>query len=290
MIDLHLHTTASDGDHAPSELVALACAAGLRLISITDHDTVAGLEEAACAASALGLGFVNGIEISTVLDGRDVHLLGYAFDPADRALTDFLRDQRDDRVRRVGEMGDRLAALGAPIDVRPIVALARAGGEQSVGRPQIARALVEAGHVASALEAFERFLYEGGPAYVPRCSATPHEVVGLIRRAGGLASLAHPVHTKRDDAIPGLVEAGLFAIEAWHADHDAQVTAHYVSLAARLDLALSGGSDFHGSARDRRLGSVVLPEAVWGEFVARAAGAGVVNLPAIPARLYTRDG
>ena len=290
MIDLHLHSTASDGEHSPAELVRLAHRAGLRVISLTDHDTVAGLDEAGRTASVLGMGFVTGIEISTVLDGRDVHLLGYGFAPGDPMLAGFLREQRDDRVRRVVDMGERLAALGAPIDVEPILNVARAGGDCSVGRPQIARALIDAGHVSNALEAFDRFLFEGGPAYVPRRSASPHDVIALVRRAGGLTSLAHPALTQRDDAIPGLAAAGLFALEAWHTDHDAEATARYVSMAAQLDLALSGGSDFHGAARHRRLGTVVLPSSAYGELVARAAGAGVLNLPRDPARLDTTDG
>ena len=285
MIDLHLHTNASDGEHAPADLVRLAHEAGLRLISVTDHDTVAGLADASRAAAALGLGFVSGIEISTVLDGRDVHVLAYGFDPAAPRLLEFLRAQRDDRKRRVVEMGERLASLGVPVDVEPILQAAVGAGECSVGRPQVALALVEAGHVPSVIEAFEQYLFEGGPAYVPRCTVSPAEAVTLVSRAGGVTCLAHPGLLGRDDVIPGLAGAGLFGLEAWHTDHDAATTARYVALAARLDLAVSGGSDFHGAGRHRNLGEVTLPEALYRDLVTRAADRGVANLPAWPVRL-----
>jgi predicted metal-dependent phosphoesterase TrpH len=260
LIDLHLHTTASDGTLSPSELVNQARAAGLSIFSITDHDTTAGSDAAAKAAGDAGLELVPGIEISAVADGRDVHVLGYFIDTASPGLSEFLVRQRRDRLRRVHEIGKRLAALGAPVDVAPIAAAAARG--RSVGRPQIADALVTAGYVASRNEAFDRFLEAGGPAFVPRQGARPEEVIDLIHDAGGLASLAHPGVTGRDDLLPVLVAAGLDALEARHSDHDAGTEARYRTLARELGILVTGGSDFHGGDAGHRvsaLGQVTLP-------------------------------
>ena len=261
MIDLHLHTTASDGALSPSALVLEARAAGLSIISITDHDTTAGCDAARAPARDAGVELVPGIEISAVADGRDVHVLGYFIDPASSALMAFLDRQRDDRLRRVRLMGERLAALGVPIDVDPILADAARG--RSVGRPQIATALAVAGHVRTRDEAFDRFLQFGGPAYIPREGASPEQVVAIIHDAGGLASLAHPGVARCDHRIPPLVSAGLDAIEVRHSDHDAATEARYRAEAHARGLLVSGGSDFHGATGHRisRLGVVTLPQA-----------------------------
>jgi predicted metal-dependent phosphoesterase TrpH len=272
LIDLHLHTTASDGTLSPSELVFQARAAGLSIISITDHDTTAGSDAAAAAAHEAGLRLIPGIEISAVAEGRDVHVLGYFIDTASASLRAFLDRQREDRIRRVAEMGVRLTALGCPIDVAPILDAAACG--KSVGRPQIAAALLAAGHVRTRDEAFDRFLEFGGAAYVPRTGTSPAQVVAIVHDAGGMASLAHPGVSGRDHLIAPLAAAGLDAIEAVHSDHDAPTQARYRALAADLGLLVSGGSDFHGALAHRvsRLGAVTLPLADF-EALADAARA-----------------
>lgn len=272
MIDLHLHTTASDGCLTPADLVDAAHAAGLTIISITDHDTTAGVEEARSAAQARGIDLVPGIEISAVADGRDLHVLGYFIDTTSAALRAFLERQQDDRVRRVTAMVDRLAALGCPIDADPVLADARRG--RSVGRPQIALALVAAGHVRTRDEAFTRYLEPDRPAYVPRAGTPPEHVVHVVHQAGGIASLAHPGVSRRDHLIPALVEAGLDAVEARHTDHDGIVEAHYRSLARHYRLLVTGGSDFHGDGSHRapRLGVVTLPFEDYSALSAAAHG------------------
>ena len=277
MIDLHLHTTASDGALSPRDLVARAARAGLTAIAVTDHDTVAGLAEARAAAAPLGVTVVNGIEITAVEDGRDVHVLGYFLDPDDGPLAAFLTAQRADRIRRVQEIGQRLAALGCPVDVAAIVDAAQREG-RTVGRPQIADALIAAGHARDRDDAFDRFLGERASAFVPRRGATAADVVRVIARAGGIASLAHPGLTRRDDLIPPLAAAGLAALEVRHSDHDAAAERHYRALARTHGLAVSGGSDFHAetTARGPCLGSVVLSRE---EFEALAARASSVRRP-----------
>jgi 3',5'-nucleoside bisphosphate phosphatase len=259
VIDLHLHTTASDGRLAPAALVARARAAGITTLSVTDHDTVAGLEEARAAAH--GLTFVDGIEITAVDREKDVHVLGYFFDPRDPDLATFLTAQRADRVRRVADIAARLAALGAPIDTTALTRRAAACPGVSIGRPQVADALVAAGHVGDRRDAFDRYLGAGGPAFVPRYGASPEEVIAIIRRAGGLASLAHPVLVRNDALIPRLAVAGLQALEVCHADHDAAMERHYRQLAVAHGLAVTGGSDFHGDSEHHpaALGAVHLP-------------------------------
>ncbi|HVL67301.1 MAG TPA: PHP domain-containing protein [Vicinamibacterales bacterium] len=259
MIDLHLHTAASDGALSPVELVARAAAAGLRTISVTDHDTVAGLADARRAAAERGLTFVNGIEITAVEHGRDVHVLGYFFDAGDERLARFLDAQRTDRVRRVREMSARLAALGVAVDVEPLLRQAEGSG-CSIGRPHLAGALVSAGHVRTRDEAFERFLDRSSPAFVPRRGASVAEVVAVIAAAGGVSSLAHPVSSGVDALIPSFAQSGLHALEARHSDHDEATERRYRAFAAAHALAVSGGSDFHreGDHHGGSLGAVTL--------------------------------
>lgn len=260
MIDLHTHTTASDGALAPAALVERAHRLGIRTLSVTDHDTLAGVPAASAAAEACGMAFVPGVEITAVHERRDVHMLAYFLDPAPAGLTAFLERQRLDRARRAREMAAKLAALGAPIDIEGLIADAEADGA-AVARPTVARVLLDAGHVTSVQQAFDRWLADGRPAYVPRTGVSPAEVVRLVARSGGVAGLAHPGLLRRDDLIPELAEAGLGAIEAYHSDHDAGAESRYLRLAGEHDLAVSGGSDFHGDhhPRARCFGRVGLP-------------------------------
>lgn len=272
MIDLHLHTTASDGALAPADLVRRAAAAGLTTISVTDHDTIGGLREATTAARELGLTCIPGIEITAVERDRDVHVLGYFFDPDAPSLERFLRAQRADRVRRVREMCDRLAAGG--LDVRADSALSAPAdaSERSIGRPAIADALVRAGLARSRDDAFERLIGRGGPAYVPRRGLPVGEVVQLIAAAGGIASLAHPVLAGLDHLVPELARIGLAALEARHSDHSPAVEARYRAMAGELALAVSGGSDFHGddTPNGAALGIVTLDAADYAALESRA--------------------
>jgi predicted metal-dependent phosphoesterase TrpH len=274
VIDLHLHTTASDGVCKPAELVDMAWRAGIRTMSVTDHDTVAAVAEIATLTRDIGMSFVPGIEITAVHDGRDVHMLGYFIDPQSEPFGEFLHRQRADRVRRLSEIVDRLTEIGKPINRDKVLTVKQAGG--SLGRPMVARALVKAGHAADIRQAFDELIGEGKPAFVPRVGPPPSEVVGIIARAGGVASLAHPGLLKRDDLIPAMVDAGLPALEAFHSDHDPETTEHYLALAARYGLAVSGGSDYHGEPVRRKsaFGRIGLPLEHFERLSARAGKKG----------------
>jgi 3',5'-nucleoside bisphosphate phosphatase len=261
LIDLHLHTTASDGSLAPAALVARAAACGLSTIAVTDHDTTAGLDEAAAAAHRHGIRFVHGVEITAIENSRDVHMLAYFVDPSNAGFVGFLQSQRRDRLERVRLIAGRLAALGRPIDAEALLASA-AGTARSVGRPQIADALIARGHAISRDDAFARFLAEGAPAFVPRCGPRPERVIIEVRQAGGVVSLAHPGLTRMDPIIPRLAAAGLASLEVRHSDHDAADEERYRQTAKQLGLAVSGGSDFHGDGGHRAafIGQITIRE------------------------------
>jgi predicted metal-dependent phosphoesterase TrpH len=273
LIDLHTHTTASDGKLAPAALVARAAAAGVTVIAVTDHDTTSGCAEAAEACRQHGVEFVTGIEVTAVAEERDVHVLGYFVDAASADFERFLSEQRGRRIDRIREMIDRLAAQGIALDLDAVLAPGLNDTKKSAGRPWIARALVEGGHVPSVAEAFNRWLSPGRPAFVPRIGATPEQVVGRIHEAGGLASLAHPFLLKHDEWIPAYAQAGLDALEVYHSDHDAAATAHYLAMAQSLGLAISGGSDFHDGTAHGGVGpgGVTLPRADYEQLLARRA-------------------
>jgi hypothetical protein len=273
MIDLHLHTTASDGTDTPAELARACREAAVTTMAVTDHDTTAALQDAAREAERARITFVPGIEITAAWRGSDVHVLGYFVDPESAPLKLFLDAQFADRVRRARAIGDRLAALGVPVDIDAL--LSRLNG-QPLLRPHIAGALVEAGHVANGVEAFDRYIGEGKPAYAARQGATPAEVIEVIRRAGGISSMAHPGVTRQEDLIPELAAAGLDALEAYHTDHSADDTARYLALARRLGLAVTGGSDFHGSRSEHSngFGRVCLPDHDFAALQRLASGRG----------------
>jgi predicted metal-dependent phosphoesterase TrpH len=270
VIDLHLHTTASDGLLSPPALVERAREVGLTVMSVTDHDTVGGINEASRAAAACGIRVVPGIEMTAVEQERDVHILGYFIDPDDAALAAFLTGQRSDRLRRVRIIADRLASLGHPIDVTALLSRAD-NSSRSIGRPAIADALVAAGHATDRGDAFERLLGRGRPAFVPRRGVPGADVVRVIHRAGGIASLAHPGIAGDDALIPALAAAGLDAIEVWHSDHRPDDVARYSAMADELGLGKSGGSDFHGDGVHRacRIGEIALPAAAFAALEAR---------------------
>lgn len=270
MIDLHLHTTASDGLSTPEALVARAAAEGLTTIAVTDHDTLASVPAVRQAAARAGIRVIPGLEVTAVQGGQDVHVLGYFVEPEDGALEEFLDAQRADRRRRVEEIVERLAELGMPVH-GSLAAEASASAGRAVGRPLVARALVEAGHARDIADAFDKFLAHGRPAFVPRRGATPAEVIAVVSRAGGLASFAHPGKLGLDALIGELAGTGLAAIEAFHPDHTAKDVAKYRRMAADFGLAVTGGSDFHGPGAGRvdALGEVVLPPEEFAAFEAR---------------------
>lgn len=272
MIDLHTHTTASDGRCTPAELVARAAAAGVTVLSVTDHDTSDACEAVGTACAAAGITFVPGIEITAVRDQVDVHVLGYFLDARSPGLRVFLAEQRQRRRDRVGRIIVQLEKLGLHLDADAILRPAIDQPGKSIGRPAVARALVAAGYVKTSNEAFASWLSRGRPGFVAREGAAPDNVIAQIHDAGGIASMAHPGLLRRDEWIAGFAASGLDAIEAYHTNHDEEMTGRYRSVAHRLGLAVSGGSDYHadeshGSAHP---GSVSLPADAFDELRDRA--------------------
>lgn len=287
-VDLHSHTTASDGTLAPRELVRLAARHGVRVLAVTDHDSTGGLAEAMDEAKSLPpLEVVPGLEINCDVAGAEVHVLGYCVDWEAAWFQQFLGAQREERRQRVYRIAARLAELGMPIDPEDVFALVKEG---SAGRPHVAQAMVDRGYVKSVREAFDRYLSMNGPANVPRRRFTPAEAVGVIRRARGVPVLAHPGLANRDELIPELVEAGLLGLEAFYPEHSAgQITA-YREMCACLGLIATGGSDFHGPrvGGARHPGAQPVPESAWLELRDRLASLAKQPPSAPPAPSPTR--
>lgn len=240
-IDLHLHTTASDGRFSPSELVAMALERHLLAIAITDHDTTDGIDEALEAARGTGLIVVPGVEISCDVPHQEVHLLGYYIDHHNLGLEEKLFAFRRARLRRAKEMLVKLAALGLPLEWEMVTELA---GGSSVGRPHIAQAMVKMGYVASVDEAFALYIGRNGPAYVERYKLSPIEAVSLIKEAWGLPVLAHPREVTH--FLPSLVEQGLVGLEVYYDGYSAEDIRQLTRLARKYGLIPTGGSDYHG--------------------------------------------
>ena len=269
-VDLHSHTTASDGALGPRELVRLAARHRVRVLAVTDHDSTEGLPEAIDEASRHGIEIVPGLELNTDVPGAEIHVLGYYVDWQAEWFQAFLREQRAERVARVHRIVERLTELGMPLTADEVFAICKEG---SPGRPHVAQAMVKRGYVKSVREAFDKWLRADGPANVPRRRLTPVEAVAVIRRAGGVPVLAHPGLANRDEMVPELVEAGLAGIETYYPEHSvAQITA-YRQMCARRDLVATGGSDYHGvhTGRASTLGSPHIPLEVW-EDLKRKAG------------------
>jgi len=271
-IDMHTHSVRSDGTNTVTENVALAVERGLAGIAITDHDTTAGLEEAATAAAGTDLRIVPGIEFSAEHDGASLHVLAYWVDPSEPDLVAELRRLTDTRFRRGELMVEKLQALGYDVSFDRVHAIA---GDDLVARPHIAQAMVEAGVVPTEKDAFDRFISDGGPAYVPKHALAPIDALALIRGAGGVCVLAHPAMWKGNGAVPDeLIEemaaGGMGGLEVEHPDHTPEHRAHYRALAEGLDLVPTGASDCHGARYDYRLGAETTPVELVDALYARA--------------------
>lgn len=261
-IDLHTHTTASDGLDSPVALVHAARAQGISVLGVTDHDTVDALDSVATEAGRLGITLVPGVELSTTVDRAEVHVLGYFVDRADDAFRERLADLARARVRRVERMIDVLHGLGYPVDGDAILAHAAEG---SIGRPHVARALIAIGAATDVSDAFDRFLKAGRPGYVPRDPFSPEDAVGLLVKHGAIPVLAHPYSTKDiDGTLKRLVPSGLLGLETYYAEYSADQHRELRSIADAWDLVPTGGSDYHGAGfrEGRDLGSAPVPDEV----------------------------
>jgi 3',5'-nucleoside bisphosphate phosphatase len=269
--DLHLHTNFSDGTYTPEELVHHAVRQGLSAIALTDHDTVEGCARAEAACVANGLEFISGSELTAEIDDTEIHLLGYFLRAEEPRLVRELARFQAVRQQRVVEMVARLNRLGIGLESERVFAIANC---RSPGRPHVGRALVEGGFCGTVDEAFERYLKQGRPAWVPKCKMSAVDSIGLIQGAGGVAVLAHPGLNRVDEAIPRLVEAGLDGLECYHTKHATSTARHYLEMARRMDLLVTGGSDCHGMAKGKPLvGTVRLAY----EHVARLKAARVAD-------------
>ncbi|MFI8960988.1 PHP domain-containing protein [Streptomyces sp. NPDC053493] len=274
-IDLHTHSTASDGTDTPAELVRNAAAAGLDVVALTDHDTSRGYAEAT-AALPEGLTLVTGAELSCRYDGVSLHMLAYLFDPEEPALLAERELVRDDRVPRARAMVGKLQELGVPVTWEQV---ARIAGDGSVGRPHVAEALVELGVVPDVSGAFTLdWLADGGRAYVEKHELDPVDAIRLVKAAGGVTVFAHPLAVKRGECVPEsaiarLAEAGLDGIEVDHMDHDEPTRARLRGLAKELGLLTTGSSDYHGTRKTVGLGDFTTDPEIYGEITRRATGA-----------------
>lgn len=256
-VDLHLHSTASDGAVPPADVVERAAAAGLSAIALTDHDTVAGVPAALAAGERLGVRVVGGCEFSVAAPWGEMHVLGYFLPPDSDELESFLQACRADRDRRARGMVTRLAALGVEITSDDV--LDEAGGG-AVGRPHVARALIAEGWAVDSRDAFDRYLAAGRPAYVAKEQLGMRDAIGMIHDAGGLAVLAHPASAGTRERLEALRAQGLDGVEVKHPSHSPADTARLAALVKELDLVPSGGSDWHGAADGpRTIGMMQVP-------------------------------
>ncbi|WP_338750812.1 PHP domain-containing protein [Janibacter alittae] len=258
MIDLHTHSSRSDGTDAPADLIAQAAEAGVTTIALTDHDTTAGWVEAAASAQRHGISLMRGAELSTRHHRRSVHLLAYLFDPDDADLAEEMRRTREDRGPRLRRIVEHMAADGFPIAWEDVLAQVP-DGPVSLGRPHLADALVAKGVAHDRSEVFARWLHNGSAFYEPHYATATVDAVRLVRAAGGVPVIAHPFAVRRQRAVDGddvamLADAGLVGIEADHRDLDDAGRARARQLAADLDLVVTGSSDFHGDGKPNRLG------------------------------------
>ena len=260
-IDLHMHSTFSDGTLTPTELIDKAVAVKLSVISLTDHDCMDGIPEAIEAGRAHGIEVLPGVELSCEYKRRDLHVLGYGIDYRNKTLQDALYQFRQTRHKRGIKIIEKLNALG--ITIEPAEVLAKAG-KGALGRPHIAAVLVEKGVVSKVGEAFDKYIAEGGPAYVPKHKMTTAEAIGYIRSAGGLSFVAHPgVFMENRNEIFELIDQGFDGIEVYHSNHSNDLSTDLKQIAESKGLLISGGTDFHGFKGRDNMGTIDIPYSVW---------------------------
>ncbi|MGB0580590.1 MAG: PHP domain-containing protein [Limisphaerales bacterium] len=255
--DLHMHTNFSDGTFSPEELAARGHEKGLRVLALTDHDTVGGCERMGKACRELGVEFINASELTCEIDGNEVHMLGYFLDIKNELLLEKLAQFQKVRQDRISEMTDALNKVGVPLEAAAVFELA---GCKAPGRPHLARALVKEGHVKSVEEAFDKYLRKGKAAWVPKSKVGAPEAIELIHQAGGIAVMAHPGLNKTDDVIPSMIDAGMDGLECFHSRHSVNDIERYEGMTEKYGLLATGGSDCHGMNRGNPLiGSIKLP-------------------------------
>lgn len=257
MYDLHTHTTASDGTLTPCEIIDAAVKSGLAGIAITDHDTVAGLDIALEYKKQhnLPVEVIPGIEMNTEYDDDEVHILGYFIDYHDSRLINRLSEIKEARYTRASNMVTRLQKMGFSIDLAQVERLAQG---DLIGRPHIARALMEKGYVFSIKEAFNKYINRGKPAYVPRYKFLPEEAIELIQNAGGISVLAHPGLINNQDSIARFINMGIDGLEVFYPEHSNRQVNYYLLLCACNNLLITGGSDFHGLEKEKNRGKLGL--------------------------------
>ncbi len=274
--DFHLHSTASDGVHTPTWVMETAAAKGVRALSLTDHDTTNGYEEARIAAERLGLRLIPGLEMSTDLGKSDVHLLGYGFNVEAKPLQEFMHWQREGRLTRVHTIVGILREYGMPITAERVLEIA---GDATVGRPHVARALLEAGHVASVQEAFDLWLGNNKPADVNREKLEPIDAIKIVHENGGMVFVAHAVFIGEDypEAIGQLARWGVDGLETYYKHYTPELVLEHEVIAERLGIARSGGSDYHGLGNpdDREIGDIPFPDEHVEEFLGFLESMGV---------------
>jgi hypothetical protein len=254
--DLHLHTSFSDGTLSPEQIIQAAYRLGFSAVAITDHDILDGIEPALSAGKNCGVEVVPGVELSAESNGEEIHILGFYVDWKDQKFQRKLREFRTSRLARAMKMVDKLNELGVNINYDDVLSRTNS---KAVGRPHVAAAILEKGHVSSFSEAFSRFIGDDGPAYVSKQKLSPAEAITMVLDAGGVPVLAHPGMLQQS-IVPDLVSLGLMGLEAFHPSHSAQVSDYYCHLAKQYTLLVTGGSDCHGEAKDEKsMGSVRLP-------------------------------
>jgi predicted metal-dependent phosphoesterase TrpH len=267
-IDLHTHSLRSDGALSPAELVKRAAARGVKIQALSDHDTLAGVAEAVATGTALGVRIIPSTELNTESEWGDAHVLGYFIDPDDAALEERLRWLRENRGRRIELMVEKLNEQGYAVELARVLEIAQGG---ALGRPHLAQALFEKGYVRTYDDAFDTLIAKDSPAYVARIGLDPFEAVALVRKHGGVPSLAHPgTVIGLDELLPKLVAAGLAGIEAYYGAHSPEMTTRCLARARELDLVPTGGSDFHGRGEHGTdLGGVFVPPETIGHLESR---------------------
>src|SRR5574337_816104 len=280
LIDLHTHTTTSDGVLSPQQLVRFAKDCNISVLAITDHDTLEGLPAAMAEAKRVALQVVAGVEITAHAGDLEIHILGHFIDLDDHRLTEFLASSRTDRIERVHRMIEKLWALGLPMEADEVLSLTEG---PSVGRPHVAQAMIRRGYVASLKEAFDRYLTSGKPGYVERSQIPAALAIRAIKEAGGLASLAHRGEYGRDEIIPFLVQHGLNGLEVFHPEHNSESLFRYERMCLEYGLLAVGGSDYHGTGglRSIGLGRPALPKARFEQLLAARA---VSRIPPVRAQ------